>query len=80
MGYQSSGQPTGYQQPARGNQPMNPVKRNKNWNYCWTHGHDIEDWHNSQTCPLPRVGHVHSATRENRCGGSMKAIHKQTQM
>jgi hypothetical protein len=79
MGYQTSGQPAGYQQPARGNQPMNPVKRHKNWNYCWTHGHDIEDWHNSQSCPLPRMGHIHTATRENRCSGSMKAIHK-TQM
>lgn len=72
-------QPQGQYTGNRGNQPMNPIKRHKNWNYCWTHGHDVEDWHNSQSCPNPRPGHVHSATRENRCGGSMKAIHK-TQM
>jgi hypothetical protein len=43
MSYQQQGQFAGYQQQGlRRNQPMNPVKRHKNWNYCWSHGHDVE--------------------------------------
>jgi hypothetical protein len=54
----------------------NPRKYFQNWNYCWTHGCDIADWHNSASCPKPRTGHVFFATRDNMCGGSTKAIHK----
>jgi hypothetical protein len=77
--YQQQGQFAGYQQQGpRGNQPINPVKRHKNWNYCWSHGHDVEEWHTSQTCPpaSQKPGHMHHATRYNHCGGSMKGIHK----
>ena len=28
-------------------------KRNKNNNYCWTHGHDCHDTHTSATCKTP---------------------------
>jgi hypothetical protein len=62
-----------------GNQAPNPVKYHKNWNYCWSHGFDVEDGHDSQSCPYPRPGHVHWATRTNPCNGCMKAKHK-TQM
>jgi len=54
----------------------NPRKYFQNWNYCWTHGCDIADWHTSSSCPKPRTGHVFYATRDNMCGGSTKAIHK----
>ena len=37
-----------------GNQkPMNPVKFFKNWNYCWSCGYDVPDWHTSASCPEP---------------------------
>ena len=59
--------------------PMNPVKYYKNWNYCWSCGFDVPDWHTSATCPNPHEGHITSATRDNPCNGCMKAKHK-TQM
>jgi hypothetical protein len=59
--------------------PMNPVKFFKNWNYCWSCGFDVPDWHTSASCPNPREGHVATATRDNPCNGCMKAAHK-TQM
>jgi hypothetical protein len=59
--------------------PLNPVKFFKNWNYCWSCGYDVEDWHTSASCPYPREGHVATATRTNPCNGCMKASHK-TQM
>eukprot|EP00804_Cyclotella_cryptica_P023159 CCRYP_000369-RB/>CCRYP_000369-RB protein AED:0.52 eAED:0.42 QI:0/0/0/0.66/0/0/3/0/220 len=36
--------------------PMNPVKFFKNWNYRWSCGFDVEDWHTSASCPYPREG------------------------
>jgi hypothetical protein len=77
-GYNNSGAQNGtgfYKQQ----KPMNPVKFFKNWNYCWSCGFDVEDWHTSASCPYPREGHVTTATRDNPCNGCMKASHK-TQM
>ena len=65
--YQQQWQP--YRQP-------NPVKRWKNWNYCWTHGYDVKDGHTSQTCTNPKIGHIFQATRQNPMGGSKKGITK----
>jgi hypothetical protein len=67
------GEPTGFY----GNRPPpNPVKYFKNWNYCWSHGFDVPDDHDSQRCPDPKPGHVYYATRTNPCNGCMKAKHK----
>jgi hypothetical protein len=56
--------------------PPNNLKHYHNWNYCWTHGCDLPDWHNSMTCRNKTAGHMDYATRENKMGGSMKANHK----
>ena len=54
----------------------NTIKRFNNWNYRWSHGCDVSDWHTSTTCQNPRPGHQRAATRENPMGGSMKDAHK----
>ena len=54
----------------------NTYKRFNNWNYCWTHGYDIGDNHNSSNCLRPAQGHVWHATRQNPCGGSSRNQHK----
>ena len=68
------------QQPAPYNQgrraPPNPYKRYTNWNYCWTHGHDVKDNHTSANCYNPAPGHVWHATKQNTCGGCAKGQHK----
>ena len=51
-----------------------------NLNYCWTHGHDVEDWHNSSTRPDPKRGHQFDATNQNTMNGSRKAAHKVIQV
>ena len=55
---------------------QNPYKRYHNWNYCWTHGHDISDNHTSANCQNPAPGHVWHATKQNTCGGTTKGQHK----
>ena len=59
------------------NQPYsNNTKRYANNNYCWSHGHDVPDWHDSSTCPRPYQGHVWTATKQNTCQGCNRAVHK----
>ena len=67
-------QPFGF--PPQQQNVANPYKRHNNWNYCWTHGHDIKDGHTSQTCLAPAQGHVWYATKQNTCGGSTRGQHK----
>jgi hypothetical protein len=45
-------------------------KRYKNTNYCWTHGFDCHDSHNSATCKNPKEGHQKDATKNNTMNGS----------
>ena len=63
------------QQQMHQNPPSNK-KHFANWNFCWTHGCNILEWHNSQRCPNPEPRHVCQVTRENMCGGSTRAVHK----
>eukprot|EP00957_Ditylum_brightwellii_P068642 5211204-Ditylum_brightwellii.AAC.1 len=35
-------------------QYSNTKKIYNNMNYCWSHGHDVEDFHTSATCPAPK--------------------------
>jgi uncharacterized membrane protein YgcG len=56
--------------------PPNPVKYYNNWNYCWTHGHDLPDNHCSANCRNPTDGHMWNATRTNTMGGRDKNKHK----
>ena len=45
----------------------NIVKNYKNWNVCFSCGFDIEDGHNSKTCPYKwrKMNHQEGFTREN---------------
>ena len=56
--------------------PPNPVKLFENKNYCWTHGHDVEDDHTSATCNNPLPGHQYNAAKNNTMGGNPKKDHK----
>jgi hypothetical protein len=56
--------------------PPNPYKRWENWNYCLTHGGDVEDWHTSATCGYRHPAHNPNATRANIMGGLVAGMHK----
>ena len=75
--------PQGICQPApntntyRGNnKEKTPYRCFENQNYCWTHGHHIEDDHTSTTCTMPKPGHQHAATKYNTMGGTEQGAHK----
>ncbi len=68
--------PPAHQQMQPMGRPPNKVKRYQNMNFCWSHGHDVQPGHTSQTCTNPAQGHNYFATRENPMGGSMKGSHK----
>ena len=53
-----------------------PFRCYENFNYCWTHGHHVEDDHTSATCTMPRPGHQVAATKQNTMGGSNGGSHK----
>ncbi len=67
----------GEQGIGRGNshQPT-PYKRYDNWNYCWSCGHDVPEWHNSKTCNNCCPGHQEGATKQNTMGGNTRQQHK----
>jgi hypothetical protein len=51
-------------------QPQNPrysnvVKQWTNQNVCFSCGFDVEDWHNSSSCPHKKPGHQDGFTRTN---------------
>ena len=74
---QGGQQGQGFYANNRRNAPhSNPTKRHANWNYCWTHGFDVEDYHDSSNCTEPKQGHVWQATRNNICDGCRKNEHK----
>ena len=56
------GNGAGAQQPTR---PPMPYKRWENWNYCSTHGGDVDDSHTSMTCGNCGPTHNPNATRAN---------------
>ena len=56
--------------------PPSIYKRYNNWNYCFTCGFDVEDWHDSSTCTRPCWNHNVMATRNNTMGGSTKGQHR----
>ena len=57
------------------NQQM-PFRCYKNNNYCWAHGHHIEDDHTSSTCTMPTPSHQPVATKHNTMRGVNWGIHK----
>jgi hypothetical protein len=75
---------TQYEQPTRAPY-SNTTKHYANWNYCYTCGFDVEEWHTGTTCPHPKPGHQQQCTRQNYQGykdaghrPSAKAQHKQS--
>ncbi len=56
--------------------PPNPYKQWENWNYCSSHGGDVDDNHTSAT--RGKLGPMHNpnATCANIMGGSVAGIHK----
>jgi hypothetical protein len=39
-------------------------------NYCWNHGHRVNQTHTSATCTCRALGHKEDATTANTMGGS----------
>jgi hypothetical protein len=56
--------------------PPTPIKHFENWNYCSTHGGNVDNYHTSATCSRPGENHQRTATRTNTMGGSMRGMHK----
>jgi hypothetical protein len=64
------------QQPTH---PPTPYKRWENWNYCHTHGGDVDDTQTSASCGNRGPTHNPNATRAanaNMMGGSIAGMHK----
>ena len=53
-----------------------PYKCFENWNYCHTHGGDVNNNHMSQTCSRPGPAHNWQASRQNTMAGSTSDMHK----
>jgi hypothetical protein len=51
-------------------------KRFKNWNYCHTHGGNIDNGHTSRMCAKPGPVHNLHATRTNMMNGLPAGFHK----
>ncbi len=75
----------GYQQPAypqpgatgqRTDYTPTPYKCFKNWNYCHTHGGNINNRHTSRTCAKPDPTHNPHLTRTNMMNGLSAGLHK----
>jgi hypothetical protein len=56
-----------------------PVKQYKNWNYCFTHGGNVNNNHTSMTCACPSENHQCAATRSNmhQHNGRQLELHEQ---
>ena len=55
---------------------LRTMKRYANCNACWTHGYDVHNKHNSETCRTPKPGHVKTHTGDNPApGASQKGKH-----
>jgi hypothetical protein len=56
--------------------PPTPYKRWENWNYCHSHGSDIDNNHPSATCGKSGPTHNSNVSRTNIMGGSVAGMHK----
>ena len=56
--------------------PPTPYKHWENWNYCHTHGGDVDDTHMSALCGNWSSTHNSNATRTNIMVGSITRMHK----
>jgi hypothetical protein len=67
------GSGAGAQQPTR---PPTPYKHWENWNYCHSHGGDIDDTHTSALCGNRGPTHNPNATHANIMGRFIAGMHK----
>jgi hypothetical protein len=71
-----------YQQPGGfpgGQRPLQPptlFKTFENWNYCHTHGRDVDNTHTGMSCHNPGPLHNPNATRTNTMGGNTAGLHR----
>jgi hypothetical protein len=72
----SSNRPSSSGPPPMYAHPPSPMKRFENWNYCHTHGGNIDDQHNSMSCQKPGPAHNCNAMRQNTMGGSTGGMRK----
>jgi hypothetical protein len=56
--------------------PPTPSKHWENWNYCHSHGGDVDNNHTSVMCGKPGPTHNLNASRTNIMGGSVAIMHK----
>jgi hypothetical protein len=56
--------------------PPTPYKHWENWNYCHTHGGNLDNAHMSATCGNCGLTHNPNASRANIMGGSIARMHK----
>ena len=63
------------QQQGRQN-PSSQFKRYNNWNYYFSCGFYVEDWHHSGTCQTLHWNHNATATITNTLGGSQKGQYR----
>ena len=71
------GQPAGGGRPAVA--PLGYTSDNvpitDNDEYCWSHGFQCKEGHNSKTCKKRRTGHIEAATKDNIMGGNTRGRH-----
>jgi hypothetical protein len=58
-----------YNNPPGVPQPPSPVKRFENWNYCHTHGGNVDNNHTSASFARPGEHHQRAAMRSNTMNG-----------
>ena len=62
--------------PPSNARPPTPMTHFENWNYCHTHGGDVDNGHTSMSCIKPGPAHNQHATRQNTMGVSTGGLHK----
>jgi hypothetical protein len=69
-----------YQQPGAMGQRLDytptPYKCLENWNYCHTHGGNVNNGHTSRMCAKPGPMHTPPVKRTNMMNGSATSLHK----
>jgi hypothetical protein len=56
--------------------PPTPYKHWENWNYCYSHGGDMDHNHTSAMCGKPGSMHNPNLSRTNIMGGLVAGMHK----
>ncbi len=57
-------------------QPPTPFKTFENWNYCHTHGRDVNNTHTGMSCRNSGPLHNPNVMRTNMMGGNRAGLHR----